>query len=700
MSKLESRILKALYGNNRGLAAKDLARKAGIDQKENAAFYSSLKTLTNIFAVMYKHGKYISAESLGLEKAEIVKVTNTFGFARPEKAGSRDVFIPGRLLMGSMPGDTVLIKQARGRGELPEGEVHSIITVSDKPFSGTVSISRDGYFIMPDKYVNTPIKIDRMSEKAAKNGDKVLAVLSRRGERHSQHMVKILEVFGDSSTAASCCKAILAENGIDTDFSDDVIALADEISASGIHPKEIAVRKDLRDETIFTIDGADTKDIDDAVSLKRTASGWELGVHIADVSYYVSHKSLLDNEAFTRGTSVYYADSVIPMLPPSLSNGICSLNPDEDRLAFSALINLDNNAEITDYTFEKTIIRSKVKGVYSEINDILAGSADENIKAKYAGLENTIADMNTLAAKLMQNRCDRGGMDIDSSESKIIIGSDGKACEIKERTRGISEQIIEEFMLTANEAAASLSLKLRLPFVYRIHESPDPEKIEALYEILDSLGISHEKSGAKITPASMSKILNSAKDTEFSPVINIMVLRSMAKAKYSYENMGHFGLALENYTHFTSPIRRYPDLIIHRILSAYVTGMRRDNIGKRFFKFSASAAAHSSAREVAAVTAERSCEDCYKAEYMEQFIGHDFDGIISSVTAFGVYVKLENTVEGLVRLSAFPSGEWFLSDNVTYTERVTGNKMRIGGKVKIKVSGVNISAGQIDMIFS
>lgn len=496
----------------------------------------------------------------------------------------------------------------------------------------------------------------------------------------------------------ACCRAVLAANGISPEFPPEALEQAQAIAAGqGIHPKELGNRLDLRAQPIFTIDGADSKDLDDAISLRRRDDGgWELGVHIADVSYYVTHGTPLDREAMERGTSVYYADAVIPMLPPELSNGICSLNPGEDRLAFSALMRLDAEGKIAEYSFVKTVISSRVKGIYSEVNAILAGTADEALQKKYDGLTGIISEMKALAELLTKRRYTRGGVNLESTESKIVLDEAGVAVDVVPRERGESEMMIEEFMLTANEAAATFALEKALPFVYRVHENPAPDKTGALYDVLEQLGVKAQRPKAGVTSVQLAAILEKVRDTPVERVVNTLVLRSMTKAKYSERCTGHFGLALHNYTHFTSPIRRYPDLTIHRILSGYVTGMKKENIDRRFQKFVSESAIQSSEREVAAMTAERSCEDCYKAEFMRAHIGEEFEGVITSVTAFGLYVQLPSTVEGLLHISAFPEGQWQPDGNLSFTERHTGAKMRLGDKLRIRVAAADVSAGTVD----
>ena len=701
MNQLEAKILSALRGKNKQpCTLPELAKKIRLRKDQKKAFSQAVASLVEQHKIIESAGRFFSADGAGLIPAEIVKVNATFGFARPLE-GDKDVFIPGRMLLGAMPGDMVLLRQKRSAGELPEGEVLKITTQADRKFSGVLRVNAQECIIEPDNYVKFPLRVHRRKLAGAQDGDKIIAVLDVRGERHADHIVRVLEGFGGAESAEACCRAVLSANDIDPVFPPEVLEQARALAAGGgIHPKELAVRLDLRDETIFTIDGADSKDLDDAISLKKHDNGWELGVHIADVSYYVTHQSPLDLEALRRATSVYYANSVVPMLPEELSNGICSLNPQEDRLAFSALVSLDQKGGIVGYSFVKTVIRSRVKGIYSEANALLDGTADDAVKQKYGSLTGQLLLMKELAELLTASRFARGGMDLDTVESKIIVGPDGKAADVKARERGESERIIEEFMLTANEAAAIFALEKALPFVFRTHENPAPDKLTNLYEVLDRLGIPLKRPKKGISSAQLAEIVEKTRGTDVEKVIGTMVLRTMAKAKYTEHNIGHFGLALKKYTHFTSPIRRYPDLTIHRILSGYVTGMKMENIQKRFGGFVAMSAARSTEREIAAMTVERSCEDCYKAEYMLRFVGEEFDGIITGVTAFGIYVQLENTVEGLVALRDFPAGDWEFDGSIAFVEQAGGKRMRLGDTVRVRVAAARVNTGQVDFLLA
>ena len=455
------------------------------------------------------------------------------------------------------------------------------------------------------------------------------------------------------------------------------------------------MRTDLRDLPIFTIDGADTKDIDDAISIEKTAKGFKLGVHIADVSNYVKKGTALDKEANRRGTSVYIADMVIPMLPKELSNGICSLNPNEDRLAFSCLMELDDSGEITSYRFVKSLIRSRVKGVYSEVNRILAGEADDALKEKYAEVIEEIPLMNRLAAVLIKNRENRGAPEINSVESKIICDEKGICIDIKARERGVSEQIIEEFMLAANNCAAKVGMNNHIPFVYRIHEPPSAEKLMMLKDTLTAMGIEPKGINESSAAKDLAQLLRDTGEDPRSPIIHRMTLRTMMKAKYSENPLGHFGLVMKEYAHFTSPIRRLADLSIHRILTDYVIG-EGSKLEKRYTRFAADNSARATDTELLAVNAERDCEKYYAAEYMKNHIGEQFEGTISGVIGSGIFVELPNTVEGRIDIFNLPEGEYEVRNNIALVETLSNTAYTMGDKVKVTLAAVNVGMGQID----
>lgn len=633
----------------------------------------------------------------GLFRARVSRINRTFGFI--ERDDGSEVFVPGKFLMGAMPGDIVMARLLPQRGELPEGEVVSIAEEGFAEFTGTIEKDGKTICIRPDTLAKEPMIVSEL-DVPVRVGDKVLAEIVRRGERHSDHRVRVTAIFGDSKKAKSSADAILYSNGVEVEFPACVLDEAKFAEHRGIPEGETDRRLDLRDEIIFTIDGADTKDIDDAISVSKTDNGWELGVHIADVSFYVKAGSELDKDAMLRGTSIYYANKVVPMLPKELSNGICSLNPGEDRLAFSCLMKLDPEGKLVSYKFSKTVIRSRVKGVYSEINTMLeciknGTEIPSELAEKYNGLTDTILLMDELAAILTANKLHRGAPQIDTSECKLIIDENDVCIDVKKRERGRSELIIEEFMLMANTAAARLAKESGVPFVYRIHEDPAPEKVDELIEIVSRMGVAvpHFTS---VKPKHLAEILEKTKDMPLAPVVNNLVLRSMAKAKYADEPIGHFGLVLDDYAHFTSPIRRYPDLAIHRILTDLCYNKQPVKyMQKRYAGFAKEAAQQSSECELTAMRVERSCDDCYIAEYMTNHIGETFEGMISSVQEFGFFVELPNTVEGLVRVDTLAKGPYDYDGHFTLLKE--GQPVyRVGDTIKVVCAAANVSSGQVD----
>lgn len=694
MSDFEKKVRVQLKkAGKRPLEHNELKRRAGIGKKDATEYRKTIERMTASGEIVEKNRRVMLSKSVGAKPAIIVKVKNTFGFARIE-GEQRDVFVPGSRLMGTFPGDRVMVKLIDSDGELDAAEVLSVLQRANVRLSGSTKLNSYGELqFIPDNSAFAPMLVSGQ-QRAATDGEKVVATIKQNGDSHRDCRAVIEKEFGSAQLAKNCCDAILSAYNIEREFPPEVIAEAERVAKTPIED-EILTRTDLRNEPIFTIDGADTKDIDDAVSVKKTAVGWELGVHIADVSYYVKPNTLLDAEAFHRATSVYFADSVIPMLPKALSNGACSLNPNEDRLAFSAIIDLDNEGAINHYRFFKSVIRSRVKGVYSEVNSILAGDVTAELQEKYKDVIATIPELASLAIALKKRRFKRGSMELSSVESKIIVDENGVAADIKARVSGQSENIIEELMLTANEAAATLALENELPFVFRIHEQPSPEKLLALKELLDAVGLPSGNAVAGVKPAELSKILSAARETAFGAIVNSAMLRAMQKARYNEKNLGHYGLALENYAHFTSPIRRYPDLAIHRIITAFLKRKKQGGPLRGFGGFVSAASKQSSAMELNAMSVERSCEDCYKAEYMSRHLGEKYIGIVTSAAVHGVYVRLENTVEGLIRAEAL--GEGMLYDGkMQYCSADGKRRIRVGESIAIIVAGAEVSTGRVD----
>ena len=641
-------------------------------------------------------------KSVAAFKGVITRVGRTHGFVSDVKTQT-EYFVSGRDLHGAVPGDTVLFertKPARDEESSPEAKVTKVLKEGDRLLIGTVAVDEyNALCLIPDSFgARFPLEIkkDVTGKCKPKTGDKVSFVLSTRGDKHHLHTAEITCIYGSSQNAQVCVSAYLDEKGIVTVFSD---VAEDEAKSCGktIDKSEIPSRLDLRDLPIFTIDGSDTKDIDDAISIEKAENGYRLGVHIADVSHYVTPGSQLDGEAFERGTSVYIADLVVPMLPKALSNGICSLNPEVDRFAFSCIMEIGMSGELKSFEFKKTVIRSRVQGVYSEINAILKG--DDTFADKYKEVANQLPIMLKLATTLKKNREGRHAPALESPECKIVCGAGGGVIDIKRRESGadaISEGIIEEFMLLANNAAARLAMEKDLPFVYRVHEPPAVEKLSRLSETLAGLGIVSAE--LKPTAESLFNVLEAAKNSENPDklqVTNMAVLRSMMKAKYSHEPLGHFGLVMSEYAHFTSPIRRYPDLSIHRILSWYIS--ENNKIPPSARQFAHESALKSTNAELRAVSAERDCNKLYFAEYMSSRIGEEFDGIISGVTEMSIFVMLENTVEGRVCFRGLAeSFSDYESDGVSLSNKVTGVRYTLGDKVRVKCVECNIPMGLVN----
>jgi ribonuclease R len=608
------------------------------------------------------------------------------------------VFIPGRLLKGAMPGDVVEVQLAvRPRVvDTLEGEVIAVVRAQER-FAGTIYQKEDGELrLLPDVCPELPLHLVADGLENVRPGDKVAVQMVHRGDYFKEHRVQIVAYFGSADQAKHCAESILYSADVEMHFPPEAKREAQAYQNAVIDPAEAARRQDYRDWTIFTIDAASTKDIDDAISVVRTDTGYRLGVHIADVSYYVTADSALDQDAFRRGTSVYYADSVVPMLPKALSNGICSLNEKEDRLAFSCIMELDNDGRVVDYSFVKSVICSRVKGVYSELNALLAGVNDAELLAKYAAVAESLPILQELYQKLARLRAARGAMEIESGEAKLLLNEQGRCIGVEKRERGETECMIEEFMLLANTCAANLAKRMDIPFVYRVHAAPDPARIDALKNTLRAAGVSFHFADEVPTTLELSKLLDETKGTNLERPVHTNVLRSMAKADYQPQPKGHYGLALADYAHYTSPIRRYPDLAIHRILTDVCAGFSAEELRQKYSAFAAAASVQSSQREVAAMRAERDIEDCYKAEYMQDKLGHEFDAVVSSVTAFGLYVELPNTVEGLVRAQALSGHSLVLTQGVSLRDAASGRTWRLGDAMRVRLVAVDIAAGNID----
>lgn len=695
LNRMEETILATMRSEEiHDWSARQLLKKTGVLDK--LAFYDALRSLKDRRMILLDREHNAKLIPVGEDvEATLVSLSKNFGFARPDSGGD-DIFIHGSALQGALVGDRIIVGDIRQDDRGPSGRVRRIVEHKPAQTTGTVSITDEGIEFIPDNAIRYNLRMRERDLNGAKNGDKVMASLEQ-DYRGDWAYASVKKVFGSGRTARVCADAIVEQYGIPHVFPQEVLDEAERVGNEPISDEEYAKRLDLRGEPIFTIDSKDAKDLDDAISVKRTDFGYTLGVHIADVSHYVKEGSAIDEEAINRGTSVYFADRVIPMLPEVLSNGACSLNAGTDKLAFSALIELDKEGRITKYDFKKTIINSKVRGVYSEVNEILDGTASEEILNKYAPVMESLMSAKELADILKANSAARGTMELDSGESKFILDENGICIDIMPRVSGEAEQLIEQMMVTANIAAAKFSLDHKLPFLYRVHGTPDPKRVEELVTLLQLVGVPC-KEIVKPNPETQdfAAILDRVRGLPCETLVSQRLLRTMEKARYSTEETGHFGLALSDYSHYTSPIRRYPDTSIHRVLSAFVEGMPAEEVRRRYAQFCETSATESSRNEIRALIAERDAEDCYMAEYMSQHIGEHFEGTVSGVTMRGVFVRLENSVEGFVSLDAF-EGEDFVYDGLI-TQRSPKRELTIGTPLPIIVASAYVATGKVDFV--
>lgn len=651
---------------------------------------------------------------------------SAFGFAKPtdpEYTGD-DLFIPPALTEGAMHGDLVKVQRLLpgdfGYGRGNEGKVTEIVERRCETAVGVFLIVDDVPCVIPDdkklgqaaEILYTAVDItegDKVKLRITKYPDeyKTLSFVRRRKHRRYGSDIEVSfagdveQNYGNAETKAANYEAILDGAGIPRHFSEEVLTEADSVSKE---PVTAEGRLDLRGEIIFTIDGAGAKDLDDAISISRHGDGYTLGVHIADVSHYVKRGGAVDTEAYARGTSVYFVDKVVPMLPEVLSNGCCSLNAGEDKYALSAIIDLDRHGEIESYSFAKSVIRSAVRGVYTEVNDVLDNRQSSAFAEKYAAVMPSLEIMEELYRVLESRSHSRGALDMDGDEAEIILDAEGMPVEIVPRERGVAERIIEQFMLRANVAAASFLKESGRSGVYRIHEEPAPEKMQGFAIFAHNVGLdingicrtSGDVFEAKknITPKALSQILAEAKEKGISDVVSGVMLRSLMKAKYSPAPSLHFGLAEELYCHFTSPIRRYPDLFVHRSISAAIAG-------EADVKGSGEAAAQSTDTEIRAVEAERAIEDLYMALYMSKHVGEEYDATVSSVTSFGIFARTDNLCEGLIPSIALGEVLSFNDKNLTVTVRMDGGvrTIRLGDRIRIRVASANVSTGKVEFGF-
>ncbi len=640
-----------------------------------------------------KKERYMPLEMAGYYKGEIRVNKKGFGFVLQE---GDDIFIPKKFINGAFNGDVVLVKRLEeNRGQSIEGKVLRVIQKSNTVLVGVYQENRNnGYVILDDKKIGLAIEIDKSKKGKAVDGSKVIIELGKKISDR-KYFGTIVEVIGHKNDPGIDILSAIYSHNIDVDFSKETMEYIQDISED-ITSEDLEGRKDLRNEITVTIDGEDAKDLDDAISISKLDNGnYKLGVHIADVSYYVKENSPLDNDAKSRSTSVYLVDRVVPMLPHYLSNNICSLNPNVDRLTMSCEMEVDNKGKVVSYNIFPSVINSKARMTYTNVNKIIEG-CKEVIK-EYENFVDMFLLMDELAHIIRKNRSRRGSLDFDIPESKVIVDENSAVIDIVLRERFDAERLIEDFMILANETVASHFFYQELPFVYRIHTSPKEERIEEFLHIASVMGHKIKTTNNVVSNHTIRKIIDNLDDDQ-SYILKTLLLRSMQKAVYDVNNVGHFGLASKCYTHFTSPIRRYPDLMVHRLIRKYL--INNDyRYSDRFVSDLAFQTGYSSRKERAAMECEFDVLDMKKAEYMHKFLGEEFDGIISSLTNFGMFVELPNTVEGLIRYADLNDDHYVYDDKrlLVYGKR-SNKQFKLGDKVKVVVASATKETGEIDFV--
>ena len=691
---MKEKILEILKEETKGQNINEINNKLHLrGMEEITELEDNLKELvTEGILHMSKNREYMlmsNTKSLKVGKLRINKNGNGFVECEPE-----DIFVHSNDLNGAINGDFVEVEiKTRLNDPEPEGYIRNVLKRDLKNVVGEMVKDKKTLAFKPDdEKLNIAVKLTKESMKGCVEGHKVIiSIIKEIGNR--TFLGKVEKIIGHKNDPGVDILTIAAKHSIETEFSEEVKRelknIPDEVCES-----DLIGRTDLTKEMIFTIDGDDTKDIDDAISVKRDGKNYVLGVHIADVSNYVKVGSALYDSAFSRGTSSYLADTVIPMIPHQLSNGICSLNPEVIRLTISCVMTIDGNGKVISYDIFPSYIKSRKQMTYKNVNKIL----DENIIPEgYEEYADTLKLMHELSKILRQEKINRGYIDFGIDEAKVIQDENGKAIDIVKRVQGTGEKLIEDFMIAANETVATHISNMDLPFIYRVHDLPNAEKIEDFSNLIKQMGYQIHTNLSKITPVTMQKLLNEFRDKDEFVILSDMLLRSMKKAIYSTNNIGHFGLASKNYTHFTSPIRRFPDLTVHRLLRTYLFENRIDMETINFnAKYLIDVADHSSETEVNSVEAERDVLDMKMAEYMESHIGEEYEGIISGVTNFGMFVELDNLIEGLVHISTLDGFYTYVPEMLSLISANKKNKYRIGDRVKIIVTNANKNQGIID----
>lgn len=692
--KNKDKILNALENEKDAISLIELNDKLGLTTPLELKELENCLNELNSENIVYitKKDKYILYKNCPFFKIGKLAVNKKgFGFVILEKED--DLYIDKDNLNGAVHNDYVLAEITKN-GVKKEGRILKVLNRELNNLVGEIVIKDNKKeVVLDDEKLNLILVLDQDSAKNCVEGSKVyLKIVKELGKR--KYYVKVAKLIGHKNDPGVDILSIAYKYNIETEFSSDVISEIDNIP-NEVSESDKKGRRDLTSDVIFTIDGDDTKDIDDAISLELKGDNYVLGVHIADVSYYCKPNTALGDAAYLRGTSSYLADTVIPMLPHKLSNGICSLNEGVERLTISCVMEINPSGKVIDYEIFPSVIKSRKKMTYKKVNDILMRDI---VDEEYLPYKDILKEMNNLAKIIRKRKIARGYIDFDLDEAKVLQDENGKAIDIVKRTREDGECLIEDFMISANETVAEHISNMDLPFIYRVHALPNSEKIDDFAKLVNIFGYKLDTSTVSLTPKGMQNILSSLEDKPEYKILSSMLLRSMKKAEYSKDNIGHFGLASKNYTHFTSPIRRFPDLTVHRLLRTYLFN---HDLSIETIKYYDNAlvdiAEHSSEREVASVNAERDVMDMKSAEYMESHIGEIYDGIITSVTSFGFFVELDNLIEGLVHVNSLHGDYYvYVEDLLAMIGKNTKKMYQIGNKVKVKVVAASKATAMID----
>lgn len=701
---IDEKIMDYIIDNNlTPLYDYELAKAFNIDPKDAAEFVKILDKLVDEGRLYKsKKKKYGLPKFFGVVTGKLEIAKKGFGFVITDNPEETDIFIRRSDLNGGMHDDIVAVKMIRESkdGKKREGEIVKIIKKGNSKIVGVFQKAKGFGFVVPDdKRINWDLFIPGSKMKNAKDNYKVIAKVNKWPVSDRNPEGQITEVLGPSEDPIVEEEAIIKSADVRQEFSKKVLKAANSLEDK-IDKNEIKKRKDYRDLTTVTIDGADARDFDDAISIEKKDNGFTLWVHIADVSHFVKEDSVLDKEALKRATSIYLPDRVIPMLPEKISNNLCSLKPKVERLAFSVKMEIDMEGSVTSYDIATSIIKSNERMIYDDVTKILNKEKSPELEI-YDYLKDDFFAMSELAKILNEKRHKRGSIDFDFPETKLRFDDKGYITEIYQYERGESNRIIEEFMLLTNEVVAEHVFWLELPFVYRIHEEPDESKIMEFKKFLHNLGYSLKGGGGELHPKQVQTLLKSVKGESSEYIVNKMMLRSLKQAKYSPHSLGHFGLAADYYSHFTSPIRRYPDLQIHRILKKIISKKTNKGYIKNMESRVLEVSEISSEKERIAERLERDVIDLKKAEYMKNHIGEEFEGIISSVTGFGMFVQLDNTIEGLIRMEDLRDDYYeYYPEHVKLVGEKTKNEYKLGQSVKIKVKNVTVKNREIDFVIA